>query len=461
MFARRAVQWRFSADTVAALPEVWKVISEQEELKEGLEGAAGAGELVLQRAVPKSLRKEWLGLARWQWLALLILLIAGVMLDFVVRIALGAVIVKRFHQQGVDVDRKLRINSLRPLGLIVMGLLWWKSLAYLLLPDHVHVFLFVAAKGITVLAAIWAVSRLIDLLGAYLAGLAEKTESRYDDLLVPLIRRTLKIALSAVGLVFLADIFQWQLGHVLAGLGIGGLAIGFAAREVLQNFFGSITILIDRPFHIGDWVKIGDSEGTVEEVGFRSTRIRTFYNSLITIPNGALLTAEVDNLGARHYRRIKTKLSVTYDTPPAKIDAFCEGIRELIRRHPYTRKDYFHVYFNEFGPSSLEILLYCFHRAPDWGTELRERHRLFNDIIRLARKLDVEFAFPTQTLHLHQTPASAETVPDIQDPAPEEKLGQQIARQLVRDAGLEGTVPPPVIFGPTVFDEAEQDGDGA
>ena len=93
---------------------------------------------------------------------------------------------------------------------------------------------------------------------------------------------------------------------------------------------------------------VDDVEGTVEKVGFRTTRIRTFYNSLITLPNLILLTAKVDNMGARRYRRVKAMLSLTYDTPPEKIDAFCEGIRELIRRHPYTRKDYYHVYFNEF-----------------------------------------------------------------------------------------------------------------
>ena len=169
-------------------------------------------------------------------------------------------------------------------------------------------------------------------------------------------------------------------------------------------------MLVDRPFQIGDWVKIGNAEGTVEEIGFRSTRIRTFYNSRITVPNSNLVNASVDNLGARQYRRISCKIGVQYDTSPEKIDAFCEGIREIVRRHPYTRKDYYNVYFNEFADSSLNILLYVFHECPDWTTELRERHRLFVDIVRLAHRLGVEFAFPTQTLHVATVPPGL--VPD-------------------------------------------------
>ena len=256
----------------------------------------------------------------------------------------------------------------------------------------------------------------------------------------------------------MAEVFHLPVKTLLTSLGIGGLAIGFAARETLQNFFGSITVLIDRPFHIGDWVKIGDVEGTVETVGFRSTRVRTFYNSLITVPNGSLLTATVDNMGARRYRRIKAMLSLTYDTPPEKIDAFCEGIRELILRHPYTRKDYYHVYFNQFADASLNVLLYCFHETPDWGTELRERHRLFNDILHLARRLGVEFAFPTQTIHLHQepTPSPGETTfSPGGDPA---KLGRKAAAAIVRESGLTATPPPPVAFDP-LESRGEDDGE--
>jgi MscS family membrane protein len=247
---------------------------------------------------------------------------------------------------------------------------------------------------------VWAAYRFVDVLAAYFALRAADTDTKVDDLLVPLIRKSLKVFIIAFGLVFIADNLDIDITSLLAGLGLGGLAFALAAQDVVKNLFGSLTVLMDRPFHVGDWVVIGAQEGMVEEVGFRTTRIRTFYNSLITMPNAALISTAVDNYGARQYRRWSATLSVTYDTPPGKIEAFCEGIRELIRRHPDTRKDTFHVYARDFGAASLDILLYVFFTSPDWGKELQARHALFLDILRLSKELGVDFAFPTQTLHV-------------------------------------------------------------
>ena len=170
-----------------------------------------------------------------------------------------------------------------------------------------------------------------------------------------------------MGAIIFVKMLGFQVTPLLAGLGVGGLAFGLAAQDTLKNFFGSVNVVLDRPFQVGDWVKMGDVEGTVESVGLRSSRIRTFYNSQITVPNSEIMTTEIDNLGRRRYRRISCMISVTYDTPPEKLEAFCAGIRALIREHPYTRRDYYHTWVNKFAASSIDILLYCFHECPDWG----------------------------------------------------------------------------------------------
>jgi MscS family membrane protein len=329
-----------------------------------------------------------------------------------------------------------------------MVLLWgvgalWLGLPTIVFRIYVEAIVVVAVIAFTVMAY-----RLTDVAGAIFARRAAASDSRFDDLLVPLLRKTLKVLIVAIGLVTIAGTVGIEVAGLLAGLGLGGLAFALAAQDTVSNLFGSITVLLDRPFQVGDWVVVGDVEGTVEEMGFRSTRIRTFYNSLITLPNSNLIKASVDNLGARRFRRWSTRLGVAYNTPPEKIDAFCEGIRELVERHPYTRKDYYHVYFNGFAAACLEILLYVFFETPDWATELRERHRLAVDILRLAHELEVEFAFPTQTIYLRDEPW---TPPELagsgypQASRAQSDDARRAARELV-DGALGGQVPPPVTF---------------
>jgi len=302
------------------------------------------------------------------------------------------------------------------------------------------------------LATVWAGFRVTDLLAEVAASKAAGTQNKFDDLLIPLIRKTIKIFIFVFGLIYIAGALNVPLAPLLTGLGIGGAGFAFAAKDTLEHFFGSVTVIADRPFEVGDWVKINDVEGIVEELGFRSTRVRTFYNSQVSIPNGNLVRAVVDNFGRRAYRRWSTHLTVTYDTPPEKIEAFCEGIRELIRNHPYTREDYYQVWLHEFGAHSLDILLYVFFAVPDWNTELRERHRLSVDILRLADRLGVEFAFPTQTLHVFNEQPDGEHTPAEPPGEDAELQAQQMGREafqtITKDAPWRTQRPEPYEFPP-------------
>jgi MscS family membrane protein len=351
---------------------------------------------------PPSLHRTSFLLPHYQWFCLLVVIFLGIVADRLVRSGLSRVMLAWLKLAKVSVNEEAERNVWKPIGLLAMAFCWYQGMTVIGLQPRVLDVLLIAVKFFGVVAAVWTAFRLIDLLSSYLLKKAQKTATKFDDLLIPLVSRTLKIFSVCVGFVLFAETFDLKIYGLLSGLGLGGLAVALAAKDTLGNIFGSLTVLVDRPFEIGDWIKTGDIEGTVETVGIRSSRVRTFYNSLITVPNTLLTTAVVDNLGRRKYRRIKTMLSLEYHTSPERIEAFCEGVRELIRRHPYTRKDYYHVYFNQFSASSLDVLLYCFLECPDWAVELRERQRLFLDILRLARRLGVGFAFPTQTLHLHQ-----------------------------------------------------------
>tara|TARA_B100001123_G_scaffold407887_1_gene500526 strand:- start:23271 stop:24533 length:1263 start_codon:yes stop_codon:yes gene_type:complete len=252
--------------------------------------------------------------------------------------------------------------------------------------------------------------RGIDILTDVLQRRAEKTVSRIDDQLVPLVNTTLKGLVVLLGALFVLGNLGVNVTSLLAGLGLGGLAVALAAQDTIRNLLGGVTIFADRPFQVGDWVVVDEIEGTVEHVGFRSSRIRTFYNSVVSVPNARIVDTHVDNMGLREWRRYKTTLAIAYHSTPSQVQAFVEGVRALIRSNPGMRKDYYIVEFHGFGAASLDILVYCFINAPNWNDELRTRHILNLDIMRLAEDLGVEFAFPTQTLHVASMPSPEQDV---------------------------------------------------
>ncbi|MHC5023494.1 MAG: mechanosensitive ion channel family protein [Planctomycetota bacterium] len=424
--------WRFGAETVAGISALHDSLREMPLLYG--EGAAGQNLVLrLEEQLPASLvETKFLTVKGWQWIGLLGLIVVGLTLDLAVRLLLTLIARRMITRRGGDTPVETLRRTVRPFGLAAAGLFWLGTIGLLGLPPPALQFLLPAVRTFAMLAAVWAAFRLTDLLTEVLASRAAGTRTKIDDLLVPLVRKTAKVFITAIGLIYLADSFDIEILPLLTGLGIGTLAFGLAAKDSIENLFGSVAVITDRPFEVGDWVKIGDVEGTVEELGFRSTRIRTFYNSLVTMPNATLVRAVVDNYGRRKYRRWTTHLGVTYDTPPERLESFCEGIRELIRVHPFTRKDYYQVWLHKFGPSSLDILLYVFHEAPDWQTELRERHRLMLDIIRLAQHLDVELAFPTQTLHVQTEDGAAAPAPPEVPPADREGQALRDGRLAVR-----------------------------
>ncbi|MDD2999218.1 MAG: mechanosensitive ion channel family protein, partial [Candidatus Riflebacteria bacterium] len=442
--------WKFSAQTVQDLPKLYDAFKD----RPLVDGVVSMIEIPWSVRIRDYMRKNFPGLLQeqfllenWQWLGLFCVVFLGFAFSRIMTHILQNVIKVLFRREKVMVDTGAQQRFIAPISVTAVTLFWWLGMSLLGLPGEARLILLVSVKLISALAGVWAGYRLMDVVGNYLQGKAEKTENKFDDLLVPLITRALKTMVIIFGLVFVADIFAIDINKILAGLGLGGLAFALAAKDTVSNIFGSLTILVDRPFQIGDWITICNADGTVESVGIRSTRIRTFYNSLITIPNSELINAHIDNYGARKFRRISTTIGIAYDTPPEKIDSFCEGIRELIRKHPYTRKDFFIVSLSDFAVSSLGILLYCFLKTPDWATELREKHRLFADIIRLAKALGVEFAFPTQTLYLRRGNTSAHENVPVSDLAAFSE-GQRFADDIVyASLGNPPATPPPVTFG--------------
>ena len=385
--------WKFSAFSVSQIDELHSETYPY-------------GTAKLLNILPKIGNQEYIGLHLWQLVGLFILLLLVFLSHWVFTLVVDKLILYLFKRYGygkVGEDYILPVARVISIYLIVVLLSLF--IRVLQLPIEIWSWIVIVIRTLKPFLITIIFYKLADVVAAYFTKLATKTESTLDDQLVPLMRKTLKAFVVLVGTLFiLRDGLNLDIIPFLTGLSIGGVAIALAAQDTIKNFFGSVMIFIDKPFQVGDWITSGDIDGTVEEVGFRSTRIRTFRNSLMYVPNGKIADAVLDNHGLRQYRRFYTTLTVTYDTPPALIDEFVKGLREIVLAHPDTRKDMFHIYFNNLSSYSQDIMFYIFFEVPTWGEELRCRHEILVQTVNLANTIGVRFAFPTQTLHMESFP---------------------------------------------------------
>lgn len=345
-----------------------------------------------------------LGIKLWKWLAIVLMLFLSTVIFYVLKWSSSAIF-RRFLKNRLVLDetaeRSLHIIT-RLIGISVGIRFLHYFLPMLQLTPKLTYGALRILNVLGLFLIILILRHCISIFFTYLDKAAKKTENTMDDQLLPVLQKLTIIFLWAIGLIYILDYLDVNVTALLAGISIGGLALALAAQDTVKNFFGSIMIFLDKPFQIGDWIHFKDIDGSVEEVGVRSTRIRTFANSLTYVPNALLADSVIDNMGLRVYRRFKTDVGITYDTPPELIEKFVDGIRKIVALHPGTRKDYYEVHLNSFGPYSINILIYMFFETPSWTDELRGKHDILYAIIKLADTLGVRFAFPTQTLHIEE-----------------------------------------------------------
>ena len=297
----------------------------------------------------------------------------------------------------------------KPLSWLILLLGIWASVMVLNPPSDVLPLVAIAERVGRMLSIVlvgWFLWRLIDGFSVYAMSRAQKTDSTLDDQLVPFVSKTLKLFLVVTGILVIAQNLGYSISGLVASLGIGGIAVAMAAKDTIANLFGSVMLLVDRPFAVGDWIKTSQFEGVVEEIGFRSTRIRTFARTLVNVPNSMLANMVIDNIDARSKRRIKMRIGVTYDTSTEKMQQAIAGIEKILAEHPGVDQEFSLVKFDNFEDSSLSIFLYYFSKSKDWAVYLQVRQEVNMQIMQLLESLGLEFAFPSRTLYIeHQDKA--------------------------------------------------------
>ena len=294
-------------------------------------------------------------------------------------------------------------------GIFALGLGLCKSFLYF--DDDGGIATFVSAGWTTVAKVVGAVAiayalyRLVDVIEYYLNVFVSKTESKLDDMLVPVVRKSMRLTIFIIAVLFVIELTvgMEHVKSVLIGAGVGGIAIALAAKDTIANFFGSITIFADRPFQIDELVRIGDCYGSIEGVGLRSTRIRTMQGHLVTIPNNTVVNANIENVGRRPYIRRTSNITITYDSGCEKTQKAVEIIKDVLARVPEvnaTEDRPPRVYFSEFNDCSLNIYMTYWVTPADWWVYHEVNERVNLEVMKRFEEAKIEFAFPTQTLYV-------------------------------------------------------------
>lgn len=407
----RAGEYLFTSDTLRRLPEFYAQTKSFPHKPNASVGwydfstysPIGVA-LLLYKIVPprwflvapnqQPVRATFLDQPTWRWFGIAIVLSAGfifVVLCF--RLSRYWNSHTNFSGQWANLLRPISLVIVAPVAALIIG-------AVLRVSGDVYEVMTLSLWTLFYLSLTWTVWAIGGSIATSVITQEHLLPSSIDSQLIRLVVRLITFILAIAILIAGADRIGLPAYSVLAGLGVGGLAVALAAQQTIANLIGSLIIMVEKPFAVGDSIKLKDTEGVVESVGFRSTRIRTLYNSLVTIPSSQIVSSTIDNMELREYRQIKIDLNLTYDTPIEKIKEFIAGIKQILESHPNTRKDNAQVFFYHFGSHSLDVLVNFFLKVPNRTDELTEQQRIFLDILRLAETIGIQFAFPTQTLHI-------------------------------------------------------------
>lgn len=247
---------------------------------------------------------------------------------------------------------------------------------------------------------IWSLYRLADIFLNFIENVVEPRSPTLDKQFIPLIRKSLKALILVLGLLTILSSLHVDITSLLAGVGVAGIAVSLAAQDSLGNFFGSMALLADKPFKVGDWIIAGSKvDGFVEFIGFRSTQIRSWSNTLVTIPNKALANEVIDNWSRMRKRRVSQTIGISCETTPQQMEQLVEGVEQMLIDHPGVHQEFIMVKFTEFKESSLDLFLYYFTKSIAWKEHLQVKQEVNLNVMKIIQDLGTKLAYPVRTIY--------------------------------------------------------------
>lgn len=348
---------------------------------------------------------HWFG-----WVILFTAILFGLILGKIAQASLRKAS-SRMSERGAEIRGCFLHDLASPMSLVFLTLGIWAGLWKIAMPGTLATFAHDVVKFLLLFAIGWFVFNLVDLVDIALRRVVKTDSNKLTAQLVPLIRKALRIFVVIIFALFIAqNVFGVNVTAWLAGLGIAGLAISLAAQDSIKNLFGSITVLLDKPFVIGDRIIFSGTDGFVEEIGLRSTKIRTFTGHLVTVPNMQFIDTTVENVSARPFLRRMMDVTIPYDTPGEKVAEAVQVIKDILHEEemaePFNLEERPpRVFFSDYNAASLNISVAYWYfldveKGRDWWGFLAYNDTFNHRLFHAFKEAGIEFAFPTQTLHL-------------------------------------------------------------
>lgn len=287
----------------------------------------------------------------------------------------------------------------KPVSLFFLFLgLYLSVLVFPIEPETLQLFS-VVFRGATTLLVFWGILRLTDVAADVMTDVTKaKGDSIYT--FIPLIKKAVRVTIMVLGVIMVIDNLGYSVGGILATLGLGGAAFAFAAKDSIANLYGSLALALDRPFKVGDWIMVGDTvDGDVEEIGLRSTKVRTWPKTVLSIPNNIIANEIINNWSRMPKRRVKQVVGVTYESSADDMAGIVEDIKKLLKEDEGVDQDFILVSFTDFGESSLNILVYYFTASTAWLEHMAVRERVNQNIMKAVEARGLSIAFPTRTVY--------------------------------------------------------------
>lgn len=346
---------------------------------------------------PNWMRELWGPNSVYDWLVSIIILVGALIVGKLLYKIIGGIVKSLAAKTKTSLDDILVDKLEEPVvyGIVIIGFYWGFNRLHF--TDSVDSFFATIFMIIFILNVTWLVARVLDaLVEEYLVPVVEKSESDFDDQLLPILRKTVTAIIWIMGVLIALSNSGFNIGAMIAGLGIGGLALALAAQDTVKNIFGGIMVFLDKPFKMNDRIKVNGMDGFVEEIGVRSTRLRTLEGRLITVPNGQFSDNPVENVTLEPTRKISNTLGLTYDTTPEQMERAMEILREIIEANDKVT-DAPLISFTTWGDFSMGIFCVYYIKSDDYILSAQSEINL--EILKRFNAEGLEFAFPTQTIY--------------------------------------------------------------